>query len=506
MDKIKNKKLLIALVSVVIGMLLGLIIASNLNWTQNSLAGNNPSQLETAQSNSPNLINSDLEATSRGFVEIAKRIIPTVVSITSEKVVKVDGPFSNFFHNDEFFRRFFPDMGDGQQEFRQKGLGSGVIVSPDGYVLTNYHVVKEADELNVIIDKKQYDAKIIGTDPASDIAVIKIDANNLPAVVLGNSDKLEVGELVLAVGSPFDLRLEHTVTSGIISAKGRSLNLGGELTYQDFIQTDAAINPGNSGGALVNIRGELIGINTAIFAGNTGGNIGIGFAIPINLAKNVMNDLIKHGKVYRGYLGVYITTPDNELSEALKLKDAKGALINEVAKDTPADRAGLKKYDVIIEVDGKKIEDSQSLTNMIAGYSPGSSIHLKFIRDGKINETTIMLGERPDETSERSSLLRQQGTVLEKLGLELSDLTRRLRENYGYENEEGVLVTNVRGGSIAEEKGFRAGDLIKEIDRQKVTSVRELEVIIGKQKEGQIILFQMQRESRNFFVALRVPK
>ena len=289
-----NKKYLVVVFSICIGIFAGLVIASNFNWTQNGFADSEASVLAPRISQSIPPINSDLEATSRAFVEIAKRVTPTVVSITSEKVIKVRDPFTNFFGNDEFFKRFFPGGGQGgDKEFRQNGLGSGIIVSADGYILTNYHVIKDADELNVIIDKKEYVARVVGSDPETDIAVVDIDAQNLPAIRLGDSDKLEVGELVLAVGSPFDISLQHTVTSGIISAKGRSnLSLGGNLTYQDFIQTDAAINPGNSGGALVNIRGELIGINTAIYAGNGGGNVGIGFAIPVSLAKQVMDDLI----------------------------------------------------------------------------------------------------------------------------------------------------------------------------------------------------------------------
>lgn len=498
-----NQKTLIVVFLVLIGVVTGLVLASNFYWTNNGLANQPAAQTDYANSNVSQPINSDLESTSRAFVEIAKRVTPTVVAITSEKTVRVRSPFSDLFHNDDFFRRFFPDPGD--REYTQRGLGSGVIVSADGYILTNYHVVKDADEIDVVMDRDQFDAKIIGTDPATDVAVIKIDAQNLPAATIGDSDKLEVGELVLAVGSPFDLRFQHTVTSGIISAKGRTLNIGGELTYQDFIQTDAAINPGNSGGALVNIRGELIGINTAIFAGNTGGNIGIGFAIPINLAKRVMDDLIEHGKVYRGFLGVRISTPDAEMSEALKLKDSKGALVNEVVKGSPADRAGLREYDVIVEVDGKQIEDHQTLTNLIASYSPGSTINLKIIRDGKTRELSVKLDERQEEDSPAPKLS-QKSTTLEKLGLQVSELTRRLQSQYGYEGESGVIVTNIRDGSPADEKGLAPGDLITEVNRQSVSSVREFERIVESVKAGDIVLFQVQRGSRNFFIAMRVPK
>ncbi|MFQ5823808.1 MAG: DegQ family serine endoprotease [bacterium] len=502
----KNKTTLIVAFSIFIGILVGLVIASNFNWTRNGLADEEVTPAAESNVENPQVaIKSDYESTSRAFVEIVKKVNPTVVSITSEKVVKVRNPFADFFNNDDFFRRFFRLPDDGEQEFRQRGLGSGVIVEPNGYILTNYHVIKEADEINVVIDKKEYDAKVIGQDPATDVAVIKINKNSLPVANLGDSDKLEVGEWVLAIGNPFDISLEHTVTAGIISAKGRSnLNLSGELRYQDFIQTDAAINPGNSGGALINLRGELIGLNTAIIPGNTGGNLGIGFAIPINMAKRVMDELIAHGKVIRGYLGVYIGTPDAELSEALGLKDNKGAVIVEVQENTPADKAGLRKYDVIIEVNGQKIQDDQHLTNLIASYSPGEKVNLKIVRDGKIKYIPITLGERPETRTETPRI--SQTSVLGRLGLQVTELTDGLAKRYGYEEETGVLVSKVRSGSIAEDKGIRTGDLIKEVNRRKVKTVREFEIIVDKLEVGEIVLFQIRRGRSNNFVAMRVPK
>ncbi len=496
------KKSLVVLVAAFCGLVLGLAIAANFELVPFGRA-ENPNPTQSAVGGTAVQPSSDLESTSRAFVAIAKRVTPTVVSITSEKVVKVRNPLADFFRQDDFFRRFFQDRGR-EREYRQQGLGSGVIVSEEGYILTNYHVIKEADEVDVVYDGKKYDAEIVGTDPATDLAVVKIEKKGLPAITLGDSDKLEVGEWVLAIGSPFDLRLEHTVTSGIISAKGRSLNLSRDLTYQDFIQTDAAINPGNSGGALVNIRGELIGINTAIYAGNMGGNIGIGFAIPINLAKRVMDDLITHGRVVRGYLGVYIETPDEEMSEALNLKDTKGAVIVEVQEGTPADRAGLKKLDVVIAVDGQKVEDQYDLTNIIGSYSPGSEIELKIIRDGKVKKVRVVLDERRDAAV--AGRRETKSDVLDKLGLELTTLTPGMAKRYGVESTEGALVLEVRSGSVADEKGMRAGDLIKEVNRVKVDSAEDVRRILNKASREEIVLFQIQRGSRNRFVAMRLPE
>lgn len=499
------KRTTLIVFSVVVGIMVGLVVASNFGLTGNGFADSVTSEQVSSVVEPLPEVNSDLEATSRAFVEIAKRVIPTVVSITSEKTVKVRDPFSNFFHNDDFFRRFFRQP-QGEQEYKQHGLGSGVIVSPDGFIMTNYHVIKDADEINVRIDRKTFKAEVVGTDPATDLAIVKIDEKNLQAIPFGDSDKLEVGELVLAVGSPFDLRLQHTVTAGIISAKGRTLNLSGELTYQDFIQTDAAINPGNSGGALVNIHGELIGINTAIYAGNTGGNVGIGFAVPINLAKHVMNDLIEHGEVVRGYLGVFISTLDAELGEALKISDNEGAVVTQVVEGTPADKAGLKKYDVIREVDGRKIADSQALTNLVASYRPGDMIDLKVVRDGKEKRIRVELQKRPGSATNSRPALPQDDDVLSKLGLRVSNLTDELASRYGYEEEEGVIVRDVGKNSVAAEKGLRVGDLIIEIDRQKVRSVKEFEKIVDDFEAGKIVLFQVKRGRGSHFIAMKVPE
>lgn len=502
----KHKTTFLAVSAVCLGIVIGLILASNFNIFSSGLADEETrvqSNVEAPVSPAP--IQSNLESTNRAFVEIAKRVTPAVVSITSEKVVKVRNPLSDFFQGDDLFGRFFRLPGDGQREYRQQGLGSGVIVDPQGYILTNFHVIKDADEINVLIDKNKYDAKVAGTDPASDVAVIKIEKRDLPTIPLGNSDNLEVGEWVLAIGSPFTLSLEHSVTAGIISAKGRSnLQLGGDVQYQDFIQTDAAINPGNSGGALVNLRGELIGINTAIYAGNLGGNLGIGFAIPINMAKRVKDELIAHGKVVRGYLGVLINTPDAEMSQALGVKQNTGAVVIEVVEGAPADRAGLKKYDVIVQLDGQDVEDHQHLTNMIASYKPGSTARFKIIRDGKQEYVNVKLDERPE--NQQSPDRFAERSVAGKLGLKVTELTDELAHRYRYEGEDGVLVVDVRSGSPADEKGIRAGDLIKEINRHKINNALEFEKRVEALDEGEIVLLQIKRASRTNLVALEVPR
>jgi serine protease Do len=342
-------------------------------------------------------------------------------------------------------------------------------VSTDGYILTNHHVVKDADQISVVIDKEEFEAEVVGKDPATDLAVVKIDKKDLPAIRLGDSDNLEVGEWVLAVGSPFSQLLAHTVTSGIISAKGRQLDngLSRDLTYQDFIQTDAAINPGNSGGALVNIRGELIGINTAIYS-EGGGNLGIGFAVPVNLAKSVMDDLISHGKVVRGYLGVMIGTPDAELSQALGLKSNKGAVINEVVDDSPAAKAGLQAGDVIVALEGKEIEDSQHLTNLVASYTPETRINLKVVREGKEIQKSVLLAERPDFSNAKDTPAGSKGSATGQLGFSVTELSSSAAEQLGYQGLQGVVVSSVSQGSVAFEKGLQRGDLITAVNRQEV--------------------------------------
>ena len=352
----KRTKLIGVAIFILIGIIIGLSISSNLDIQVNS----NATVKEVPGSSAE-----FLDKLGTALSEISEAVKPAIVNISTEKTVKMrNAPFDHFF-DDPFFRRFFGDRGGpfgGPQEYKSKSLGSGVFVSKDGYILTNNHVVKDADEIKVLLyDKRELKGKIIGSDPKTDLAIIKIDSNHLPVLKLGDSDNLKVGSLVIAVGNPYGL--SHTVTMGIVSAVGRA-NVG-IADYEDFIQTDAAINPGNSGGALVNTRGELVGINTAIFS-TSGGYQGIGFAIPSNMAKNVMNSLIKHGKVVRGWLGVTIQDLTPELSKHFDIKAEKGVLISDVVEDSPAEKAGLKRGDLIIKYDEREVKDTNNLRNMAA--------------------------------------------------------------------------------------------------------------------------------------------
>ncbi|MBN1543409.1 Do family serine endopeptidase [candidate division KSB1 bacterium] len=445
-----------------------------------------------------------LESLSRAFTRVAKQVSPAVVPINSEAVVKRR---IHPFFDDEFFRRFFNFPEQEQQEIL-RGLGSGVIVNSDGYILTNNHVIDEADQIYVTIDREKYTATVVGTDPLTDLAVIKIDRTDLPTVRLGDSEELEVGEWVLAVGNPFSNILQNTVTAGIVSAKGRSgLAIGGGqgrggVTYQDFIQTDAAINPGNSGGALVNLRGELVGINTAIVGQ---ANVGIGFAIPINMAKNIMAQLIADGKVSRGYMGVQIQDVDENLAKIYGLKKPQGALVANVQEDSPASRAGIKAEDIILKIGETDIIDVDQLRRLVASYPPDSQVEIVVWRDEKSKNLKIKLGELDAEVAQESPRTPDQTSAGDRLGLRVQDLGDQLMRRYGYSNETGVIVTAVERNSVADREDIREGDLIQAVNRKSVTSVREFTALLADVKENEIVLLRVKRGSNNLFRALRVP-
>ena len=499
--KTNKKTVVLALIFGGVGLVLGILLTSSLNWDNKSYAGTKGGNLSLADY--PPLTPSAGNDPSPLFTRVAKLVIPSVVTLSTEKVVKVpkespffENPFKDFF-GDEFFRQFFGSPPGG--ELRQRALGSGVIVTKDGYILTNNHVVEGADKITVTLaDDRQFPAKLIGRDPKTDVAVVKIEGKNLPAARLGDSDKIEVGEWVLAIGSPFSKELKNTVTAGIISAKGRS-NVG-LAKYEDFIQTDAAINPGNSGGALVNMRGEVIGINTAIET-RTGTFAGIGLAIPINMAKAVMEQLITKGKVVRGYLGVTIQTIDATMAKALKLPRPGGVIVASVVPDSPADKAGFKRGDIILEMNGKPIKGATELSIKVAKTAPGTKVSFTVLRGKKKLTLTARLEELPgEEVSAKPS-----PEVSYELGIKVQTLTPELARRLGYTGEEGVVVTEVRPGSIAYYQGIRRGDLIKEINRIPIRSVRDYKRVMRKVKPGDTILILLRRGDTTVYLAIELP-
>lgn len=436
---------------------------------------------------------------SRAFSEIATSISPSVVNISTTKVMKrelpplLEDPFSEFFSPLRDFKM--------PKKWKEQSLGSGVIVSSDGYIITNNHVVEQADEIRVtLFDKRSFKAKVIGSDNKTDVAIVKIDADNLYAVQWGNSDKLQVGEFVLAIGNPYGL--SHTVTMGIISAVGRA-NVG-IADYEDFIQTDAAINPGNSGGPLVNTKGELIGINTAIFS-KSGGYQGIGFAVPCNMARLVMDQLIQRGKVTRGWLGVTIQEITPELSQKFGLKTSRGALIGDVAKGSPAEKSGLRRGDVILEFNGKKVSDVGNLRNMVAQSKVGAQIPLTIMRSGKEYALNVTTSELPKDISDSTPGSVPEETDFSGLtGLNVLELTREISRQLGLSRDEkGVVVVRVDPGSSVEDAGLRKGDVIQEIDRKKITGLDDYTRTVSSIHSGDTVLMLINRDGKKFFVTVK---
>src|SRR6266581_8864395 len=428
------------------------------------------------------------------FVPLVKKLKPQVVQISTTRISEEGRvPPTPFGENDpfeEFWRRFFGNPGGPS---REQSLGSGLIIASDGYILTNNHVIDNAEKVVVKLPSEdtEYPAKVIGKDPQLDIALIKIDAKGLPTAPLGDSDRLEVGEWVLAIGNPFGL--DSTVTSGIVSAKGRQIGAG---PYDNFIQTDASINPGNSGGPLLNMRGEVIGINTAIFS-RTGGNMGIGFAIPINLVKEVLPQLRGKGKVTRGYLGVLIQKVTPEIAESLGMEKGYGALVANVSKEGPADKAGVKVGDVITEFDGKEVKDSGDLPIIVARTPVDKKVRMKVLRDKKEVTLTVAVGELKDEEVVASAP--EKG----ELGMTVQKLTPQMAESLGLERAEGIVVTAVEPGSVADDAGIRRGDVILEVDRKSVRNVEEYRKAVAGVRKGRGVLFLVRRGDSTLFLALK---
>jgi Do/DeqQ family serine protease len=456
------------------------------------------------------------------FAPVVKHASPAVVNISTTTIIKANqnqgrrrrgqqdqDQDENQFLNDPMFRQFFGNMNPFNQvprSRRESALGSGVIVSPDGYILTNNHVVEGATSVKVTLaDRRELAAKVVGTDPQSDIAVIKIDARNLPVLPLSDSSKAQVGDVCLAIGDPFGIG--QTVTMGIVSATGR--NLGGAIEqYEDFIQTDAAINPGNSGGALINTRGELIGINTAILAGNSGmgqgGNVGVGFAIPVNMARAEMDQLIKTGKVTRGYLGAYLQDVDANMAKALNLPNTDGAMLTQVDAGTPAAKAGLKAEDVVVSMNGEPVVDMATFRLRVAAMAPGSVVKLHLYRGGQPMDVNVTLGERPanlETRNTRNSNGNDQGQESGLQGVSVDNLTADIAQQLELpRNTAGVVVTDVDAASPAAEAGLERGDVIMQVNRTPVHNTSDFDRLVNQSK-GQIVLM-INRGGVTRFVAL----
>ncbi|WP_456370945.1 DegQ family serine endoprotease [Thermodesulfatator atlanticus] len=494
----------------VVSLLLFFVLVLNVEaWAKSSIfeeifkvKKTEPTATETTNKNTDQeAVNLALKL-SKAFAQVAKKAGPAVVFVQVEKVVVQRGPVMepfpfgspfDFFGND-FFERFFRER--FPRKYRQMGAGSGFIISPDGYILTNNHVVANADKVKVkLADGREFNAKVIGTDPASDVAVIKINAKNLPVLPLGDSDKIQVGEWVLAIGNPFGLT--QTVTVGVISAKGRS---GMGITdYEDFIQTDAAINPGNSGGPLVNLKGEAIGMNTAIFT-RSGGYMGIGFAIPINMVKVITKQLIEKGKVVRGWLGVVIQDLNEDLAKSFGLERPEGALITEVAENSPAEKAGLKRGDIIVKYDGKPVKNVAELRTMVALTPPGTKVKIVVMRNGKPKELEVTIGTQPQGLS----IITGQDEFLKKLGLEVQPLTPDLAQQLGYGVNEGVVITGVAPDSPAAMAGLRPGMLIEEVNHRRVHNLKEFaEAIAPSRRTGRVLFLVRDKEFRRY-VSIRL--
>ncbi len=472
---------------------MGLVFPSGMQWLKPAAAANVPVSAPTPA------VASASASTPRSFADIAKKMSPSVVNIKVIKKVEnvgfaqpdiPDGPFH------DFFERFFQGMPQAAPAPRiQKGMGSGVIISKDGYVLTNNHVVDGAKEVIITLaDQKEYKGRIVGSDRQTDVAVVKIDGHeSFPASILGNSDALKVGDWVVAIGNPFGL--DRTVTAGIVSAKGRVIGAG---PYDNFIQTDASINPGNSGGPLLNMQGEVVGINTAIVAQGQG----IGFAIPVNMVKTLIPQLETKGKVTRGFLGITIQAITPALAKSLNLPDQKGALVADINSNTPAAKAGIKRGDVIVAYNGQEVPDSQSLPAMVAATPVGREATVTVKRNGETLQLPVKIGELPAQMADNDS---SGGTVQparEKWGLQLRDLNPEIATQLQLKSDQGVVVVGVQPDSRAAESGVHRGDVILEVNRQPVSSVQDMLAKINTSTDKEQLLLLVQRQNGKIFIPL----
>lgn len=440
------------------------------------------------------------------YSQIVDKVSPAVVTVRVAGRVKPEQTGGQMPDMEEFRRFFGPQFRMmPQRPQRTRGLGSGVIVSQDGYILTNHHVIENADSIRVeTSDRRVLDAKLIGQDPQTDLAVIKVQASALPVVPLGNSDTARVGDVVLAFGNPLDVG--QTVTMGIISAKGRQTGAGGNTSFEDFLQTDAAINRGNSGGALVNVHGELVGINSQIMS-PSGGNVGLGFAIPVNMARNVMDSLVKDGRVQRAKLGVAVQPITADMAKSLGLDNLKGGLVNSVEPDSAAARAGVRQGDVIVEVDGRSIADGNELRNVISSTKPGTTVALKVVRDGRPETLKATLAELPSNKEDGLSTSNGDGNERGgKFGMTVQPVTPELAERFELaRGTKGVVVTGVDPEGVAAETGLQPGDVIQKVNGRDVTSTAELRDTLAKATETKPALLLVSREGQSRFVTLTPP-
>lgn len=434
------------------------------------------------------------------YAPLVKEVLPSVVNVSSSKVVHNRRESAEEMPMDPMFRQFFGQDGDGRfqapKDAREKALGSGVIVSPEGYILTNNHVIDGATDVRVTLsDKREFQARIVGADPKTDVAILKIDAKNLSPITIGDSSRVQVGDVALAIGNPFGVG--QTVTKGIISATGRG-GLGIE-DYEDFLQTDAPINPGNSGGALINDRGELVGINTAIISHGSGGSQGIGFAVPANLARQVMDQVLKNGHVTRAYLGIYPQDVTPAMAKAFGEKQSEGIVVGDVTPNSPASEAGIKTGDIILEVNGKHVIDSNQLRMSISMMQPGTELKLKTFRNGTERDATVKLAEMPTETAKADSNDEEGGNKALQ-GVEVSNLNAHIAQQLNIPSAtKGVVVTDIDPASKMADSGLQQGDVIQEVNHKPVTNVSEFQKAISQSSTEPLLL--VNRQGRTLFIA-----
>ena len=492
----KIKGIIGALSLLLIGIVFGAILVSGFGLVRPGLA-----DLNLGAKEPPVKLDADASSFSQAFIEVAEKVTPAIVQIgvVSER----ENPHKDWF--------FFP-FKDMPKE--QRGSGSGIIISADGYIITNNHVVENASKVTVgLSDKRQFDATVVGTDPLTDLAVVKIDASNLPVAFLGNSDNLKVGQWVMAIGNP--LSLSSTVTAGIVSAIGRG-QLGlirDSYGVENFIQTDAAINPGNSGGALVDLSGSVIGINSAIAAGGGGTYIGYGFAIPVNLAKAVAQDLIAHGKVSRGYIGINIGEVDNAIAKSLGMDAPKGIIIQGIVEDGAASQADLKAGDIILEIDNREVNRPNELQSYVASLTAGTTVNLKIFRDGKTLERKVTLKARDEvvktepvsdkNESKENSEAGLTSATFDDIGLTVKNLSEKDKSDYKL--SKGVIISQVKPFSKAEDQKLFSGLIITEADKENVDNVDDFKKIVNKKKGSALLLKVVDKEGNNRFVGIEIP-